>query len=211
MTNSFYSNILKLESFASKYPTIESLVETLYLQAILEAYRHINDNEKVDGLLENDIRNKFTHHFKHHSSFLKKYINNRTIFLTKENEVYTRDETQRTDIEFFSSGHGNIFVVECKRLKSAETRYVNGMEKFIELSYSEKDNYAGMLGFIIKGKPKKIVETLRSKVKNFHPSNGMEEIIKQKCVNWELSFKSKHVRKNEINVQFYHLFFDFID
>ena len=190
--------------------------------AIIEAYKWIRTHESVDGLLENDIRNKFTHNLKRHNSFLKEYINNYTIVLTKENEAYTRDETQRTDIELISPGHENKFVVECKRLASAEIRYVNGtsdkdgiykidgMEKFIELIYSENDSYAGMLGFIVKGKPSRIVNILKLKVKDFRPSEEIEQLINQKCANWELSFQSKHLRLNNKKIHLYHLFFDFI-
>ncbi len=224
MTNSFHTNsLLKLETFVSRYSTVEALIENLYLLAITEAYKWIRIHERVHGLSENAIRNKFTHNFKHHNSFLKEYINNYTIVLTKENEIYTQDETQRTDFELISPGHENKFVVECRRLASAETRYVNGtndrdgnykidgMEKFIELIYSESDEYAGMLGFIIKGKPNGIVNILKSKVKDFHPSEDMELLINRKCADWELSFESKHIRKNKTSIQLYHLFFDFVN
>ncbi len=223
MRNPFYNNtIFKLDNFISKYPTIRALIEELYLMAIIEAYNWINDNGSVAGLLENEIRNKFTHHFKCHNSVLKGYINNYTIVLTKENEVYTKDETQRTDIELISPGHENKFVVECKRLNSAETRYIHGttdkkgiykidgMEKFIELIYSEGDEYAGMIGFIIKGNPMKIANKLKLKIKDFCPSSDMAFLLEQKCADWELSFQSKHIRNNNKAIHFYHMFFDFV-
>ena len=222
MTNPVYNNtIIKFENFTSKYPTIKALIEELYLRAILEAYHWIHKHDSVKGLRENDIRNKFTHHFTHHNSFLKEYINNCTIVLTKENEAYTKDETQRTDIELIVSWYGK-FVVECKRLNSAETRYVHGktdkegdckidgMEKFIELIYSEGDEYAGMIGFIIKGNPIKIVNKLKLKIGDFHPSSDITPLLEQKCADWELSFQSKHIRNNNKAIHFYHIFFDFV-
>lgn len=223
MTNLLYNNsIIKLESFISKYPTVIALIENIYLMAIIEAYHWINTHDSVKGLHENEIRNKFTHHFKRRNSLLKGYINNYTIVLTKENEVYTKDETQRTDIELFSTGHENKFVVECKRLKSAETRYVHGspdkngdyeidgMEKFIELIYSEGDEYAGMIGFIIQGNPINIVNKLKLKIKDFYPSSDIASLLEQKCADWELSFQSKHIRNNNKAIHFYHIFFDFV-
>lgn len=223
MTNPFYNNtIIKLENYISKYPTVRALIEEIYLMAIIEAYHWINNHDSVEGLLENGIRNKFTHHFKRRNSLLKGYINNYTIVLTKENEVYTKDETQRTDIELISPGHKNKFVVECKRLNAAETRYVHGttnregaykidgMEKFIELIYSEGDEYAGMIGFIIKGKPIKIVNKLKLKIEDFHPSSDIASLLEQKCADWELSFQSKHIRNNNKAIHFYHIFFDFV-
>jgi hypothetical protein len=226
MTNPFYSNshqtIVKLENFISKYPTIRILIEELYLTAVIEAYHWICCNDSVNGLVENEIRNKFTHHFKHHNSLITGYINNFTIVLTKENEIYTRDETQRTDIELISPGHENKFVVECKRLNSAETRYIHGttdqegvykidgMEKFIELIYSEKDDYAGMVGFIVKGNPAKIVNKLKLKIKDFCPSDELPSLLVKKCGDWELSCQSKHIRSNNKAIHFYHIFFDFV-
>lgn len=223
MTNSLYTNtIFKFESFVSKYPTVKALIEDLYLMAIIEAYKWIKIHDRVDGLLENEIRNKVTRNFKHHNSLLKEHINNYTIVLTKENEAYTRDETQRTDIELISPGHENKFVVECKRLTSAETRYVNGttdkdgiykidgMEKFLELIYSESDDYAGMIGFIIKGNSGRIVNSLKPKVKDFCPSDEIDQFINQKCADWELSFQSTHIRINKTKIHLYHVFFDFV-
>lgn len=223
MTNSFYKNtLIKLDNFISKYPTVKALTEELYVMAIIEAYHWIHNNDSIEGLKENEIRNKFTHHFKHYNSLLNGYINNYTIVLTKENEIYTKDEIQRTDIELISPGHENKFVVECKRLTSAETRYVHGktkekggyeidgMEKFIELIYSENDQYAGMISFIIQGHPKKIVNKLKLKVEIFHPSNDIIFLLEQKCTDWELSFQSKHICKNNKEIHLYHLFFDFV-
>ena len=116
MTNIFYKNtISKLGNFTSKYPTVSALIEKLYLKAIIEAYHWIKSHDNAEGLIETAIRNKFTHHFKHHNSLLKEYINNYTIILTKENELYTKDEIHRTDIELISSCHENNFGVECKR------------------------------------------------------------------------------------------------
>jgi len=222
MNNTFYSNnLLNLNNFVSKYSTIQSLVENLYLKAFIEAYGWIKKYESVNGLLENDIRNKFTHHFKHHNSFLKEYINNLTIIITKENEIYTKDETQRTDIELISSGHCNKFVVECKRLTYAETRYVkgtvkngiyeiDGMEKFIKLIYAEKDDYAGMIGFVIKGNPKKIINSLKEKVRVLSPAQEITFLLTQIYDGWQLSFQSKHLRKDNTELHLYHLFFDFV-
>ena len=197
-----------------------ALLEGEKPEAIREKIRKKYPNS-VKGLRENDIRNKFTHHFKHHNSLLKEYINNCTIMLTKENEACTRDETQRTDIELFVSWYGK-FVVECKRLNSAETRYihartdkegaynVDGMEKFIELIYSEGDEYAGMIGFIIKGNAAKIANKLKLKIEDFHPSCVITSLLEQKCADWELSFQSKHIRTNNEAIHFYHIFFDFV-
>lgn len=190
MTRSTHKkSVLKLKNFLSKYPTAKDLIEKLYLIAIIEAYRWIRANENVGDLLENEIRNKFIRNFKQINPFLIEYINNHTVILTAENQVYTKKEIHRTDFELITSYPSNKFVVECKRLTSAETRYIHGtkdkngeykldgLEKFIKLVYSEDDNYAGMVGFIIKGSPADITNRIKDKVRAFHPVDEIEILL----------------------------------
>ena len=87
---------------------------------------------------------------------------------------------------------------------------MNGIERFITLTYSKNDNYAGMFGFIVGGNPRKIVNTLKQKVRAFHPSETIESLLKQQCADMELSFQSKHLCKNNKEIHLYHLFFDFV-
>lgn len=223
MMNPFLSErIFKLEKFVSKYGSIEGLIENLYLKAIIEAYGWIRTNESIEGLSENKIRNRFIHNFKHENSILKEYIGNLTIVLTKENEAYTQDELKRTDFELISSDYQKKFVVECKRLGSVETRYVNGvhdkdgnyqpdgLEKFIKLLYSEGDEYAGMVGFIVEGNPHNIVVGLKTKAQNLYPSDDAAHLHDKRCIDWALSFQSKHIRKDGTTIHLYHLFCDFV-
>lgn len=112
--------------------------------------------------------------------------------------------------------------MECKLLRSASQVYikgrynktagkyeVNGIERFTTLTYAQEDAYAGMMGFVIKGIPEKIVSKLKRKVRNFYPADRIEELLQQKCAGWELSFQSKHIRTDNTEIHLYHLFFDF--
>ena len=66
-----------------------------------------------------------------------------------------------------------------------------------------------MLGFIIKGNPKIIVDNLKKKIQDFHPGKEIDNLVKQKVLGQELSFQSSHQRLNQKDIHLYHLFFDF--
>ncbi|TAF63740.1 MAG: hypothetical protein EAZ55_12800, partial [Cytophagales bacterium] len=83
-----------------------------------------------------------------------------------------------------------------------------GLQRFIELKYAERDNFAGMLGFIIAGKPENIVKNLKKKVRSFHPAPDIEAWLSKKCLDQPLSFQSKHLRNNDTEIHIFHLFFD---
>lgn len=221
MKNPFYQNQLRrFDEALTKYPSTKALIEQLYLSGIIESYPRIKAIPNIESFLENEIRNEFVRDFKKSNSLLKGFIQNKTIALTAENQVYTSDLTQRTDIEFISASHSHKFVVEFKRLSSAEGRYLSGreigeiykadgLEKFIHLIYSEGDDEAAMISFVVKGKPEKIALKLKGRVKSFCPVSGIDELLKLRCVNWEVSFQSKHIRNDHTSILIYHLFLDF--
>ena len=227
MNNQFYKSqqekfkrLNKLDKFLNKYPSEKELIEQLYLLATIDSYRRIRKIDNINGFNENSIRNEFIRDFKEKNNYLKAFLNNKTIVLTAENQVYTRDYTQRTDIEFISSIHEHKFVIECKKLTSAEGRYINGrevaggykidgLEKYIHLIYSEKDTEAAMASFVTKGKSTDITIKLKNKVKLFHAASDMDDYIQLKCIDWETSFQSNHIRNDKSSLKIYHLFFDF--
>lgn len=202
------------ENFTSKYPTQKDLIENLYLKAILDSYPRIKKIKGVENLSENKIRNEFVYDLQYKNKLLLEFT--KTVKLTSENQVLTEDNIFRTDIEFFVSEYGS-FVIECKKLKAAEGRYIRdvdskgGVERFTNLHYAPEEKKAGMIGFLVQGNPKKIVESLIKKVKAFHPADKIEELLKQKCLDWELSFQSKHICINKKEIHLYHLFFDFVN
>jgi hypothetical protein len=106
------------------------------------------------------------------------------------------------------SGVGD-FTVECKLLKYADKKYLDeGLQRFIDLKYAENDNYAGMIGFIIKGKPENIVKNMKKKVKDFHPTPDIQTYLDKTCANHNLSFQSKHIRSDNTKIHIFHVFFD---
>ncbi len=213
----------EIQGFVSKYASHKEVIEALYLIAFINAFDRVKAIEGIATLSENEIRDKFQYDFEHHNSVITEYLENQTITFDSESQIIEEHEKYRTDIKLFCAWYRKQFVIECKLLrfasqvyiqgkynKSKEKYEVNGIERYITLTYAKDDEYAGMMGFIIQGNPEKIVKKLSHKVKSFHPSNEME-LLKQECADWKLSFQSKHIRVNDKAIHLYHLFFDFVN
>jgi len=213
----------EIQGFRSKYSSHKEVIEKLYLKAFINAFERIKHIEGISTFSENTIRDKFQYDFEHSNPLITKYISNQTITFNSESQIIEKQEKYRTDIKLFCAWYREHFVIECKLLRSASQVYikgrynkveekyeVNGIERFITLTYSKNDDYAGMLGFIIKGNSGRIVNSLKHKVKDFRPSDEIDQFIDQKCVEWELSFQSTHIRINKTKIHLYHLFFDFV-
>ena len=200
-----------LRAFILKFLGYESqkdIIENLYLKAFLDAFERIKKEEIQ--VLEEKIRDLFIQDFEQKNPFMKNLLEERTLLLTWE-RWYTGgvdEKNSRADISF--SFPGSDFVLECKKLEFADKKYLEeGIKRFIELKYAEKDHFAGMLGFIVQGNPKRIVENLKQKVKDFHPDPNIETLLAKKVLDHELSFQSRHLRVNEKPIHLYHVFFDF--
>jgi len=219
--NPFYQQQRKkFDAILKSYLSTESLIEGLYLRAILDSYLRVKIIPNINTYTENKIRDEFIRDFKNTNALVKDYIQNKIIVLTAENQAYTKSLTQRTDIELISSWHSHRFVVECKRLSFAEGRYIHGkmvkgkheidgMEKFIHLIYAEGDKEAAMLSFVIKSDPQKTTNKLRDKVEVFRPAPDMGKFIGKKCIGLATSFQSNHTRTDGSPIQIYHVFLDF--
>lgn len=213
--------ISRVKSFALRYESQKDVIEKLYLPAILESHQRVILIHGISKLIENKIRDEFVKDFISKNTLLREYIANNTLKFTNENRIISESKNEfRTDIEFFISFYGN-FVIECKRLSSAESRYIkgravngeykiDGIERFVNLAYSKNDTFACMLAFVINGNPKLIMEKLRDLVESFHPSKIPNNLIKKRCGEWEMSFQSLHNRADNTDIQIYHFFFPFI-
>ena len=216
--NPFYQSIPK-HPFVAKFPDVQTLIEQLYLAAMVNAYSRICTIPGIGGLKENKIRNEVVRDFKDNNPVISSYFQNKIIYLAAENQANTATLEQRTDLEIHSGHHQHNFVIECKNLTHAETRYVqgrtknggyqhDGLEKFIDLTYAKTDNEGAMLSFIVSGTPTSIVSTLNQKVQVFHPSPDCLHLSNQYCIDWSLSFQSSHICSNEKVFRLYHLFYD---
>lgn len=191
---------LKMLGFASEQKAIEGL----FLKAILEACSQIDDNL----VLEEKIRDAIVRHLEKENPLTSGYLSEKVFFLSFEKWINVSDqEKSRADIVFSITGFE--FVLECKLLKFADKEYVEeGVRRFVEMKYAEKDDFAGMIGFIIKGKPQNIVKNLKKKVKDFCLYPESEALLQETVLDHALSFQSKHLRTNQTPIHLYHVFFD---
>ena len=188
------------------FKTKEDLYENLYLRAFIDSYRRIGKA----SILEEKIRDRFVYDFEWKNPLIKDLIQQQILILTWERWLnVSEEEKSRADISFSISGFE--FIIECKRLKYADSRYLDyGVKRFVELKYAKNDTHGGMIGFIIDGDIRKIVNNLKSKIKDFNFSPGFENLLKKSYLTWEHSFQSRHDRRDNTFIHLYHLFFDFI-
>ncbi len=183
------------------------IIEKLYLQSIIDSYSHI---KKTSGL-ENDIRDRFYWDLKKRNPITKTLIERDILEIIHENwEMVSETEKSRVDLKFFITHHK--FEIECKRLfqqPSDNKPYINdGLVRFINLKYAEKNEYAGMIGFVVTGAIDKIQDELASKIIDFHSHNVASNNQK---LNWNNSFVSYHIKKDASKIKIYHLLFPFTD
>lgn len=188
------------------YKTKEDFIEKRYLRAFIDSYRRIGKT----SILEEEIRDKFVFDFERVNPLTKDLIQKQILILTWERWLnVSEEERRRADICFSISGLE--FIIECKRLKCADSKYLNdGVERFVRLKYGKDDTHAGMIGFVIGGDIEKIAANLKSKVGDFYFSPGFEYLLGKRCLDWEHSFQSCHNRGKNTHIFLYHMFFDFV-
>jgi len=183
------------------------IIEKLYLQSIIESYSHI---KKTRGL-ENDIRDRFYWDLKRRNPITKSLIERDILEIIHENwEMVSETEKSRVDLKFFITHHK--FEIECKRLfqqPSKNEAYLNdGLVRFINLKYADKNEYAGMIGFVVTGAIDKIQNELTNKILDFHTDNAETN---NQDLNWKNSFVTYHVKEDHNKIKIYHLLFQFTD
>lgn len=200
----------RFTEFISKDTTQKDVIECLYLKAILDSYHRIKSIPGRQTFTEYQIRNKIVYDLENNNEFLKYWIDEKIIQLTSESQIIKEEELYRTDIVFFVSLLGS-FVIECKRLRSAEQRYLDdGVRRFVDLEYAQKDQFGCMIGFVVGGNILLINSKLASKVREYWYDKNFEHLLSIKCANWDTSFQSKHIRKDSSPIHIYHLFFSFV-
>ncbi|MDX2303567.1 MAG: hypothetical protein NW226_12245 [Microscillaceae bacterium] len=145
--------ILVFSFRAMGYQGSMDFMENLILKGIIEAISSM----EVSLSLEEKIRDSLVYYLKTQNTKIKQFTTEKFLFLDSERrQDISETEKSKTDISFSMSGFE--FVLECKILKFADKKYIEeGLRRFIELKYAEKDDFAGMLGFIVAGNPEKIV------------------------------------------------------
>lgn len=185
------------------YSSKEDLIENLYLKSIIDSYQRINKTISI----ENDIRDRFVHDLYHHESDIKKWLQLQVIHINWERWMFkNEDDLGRADLSFELSGMD--FIIECKRLKHADKRYFEeGLRRFLDGDYAERDEFAGMLGFVVAGDKTKISQSLREKSLKYDTIDS--DFASDSYHAWDVGFKGSHRRKDATSINVYHLFFDF--
>lgn len=185
------------------FSSVEELINKFFLYELTQSYARI---DKSTGL-ENAIRDRFIKDLYRPTSKTRNLMDKNILRIDWERWVFKNNEDKlgRTDISFYLPGIQ--FILECKRLESIDTRYINeGVARFINCDYSANDDYAGMIGFIVGGDITSIISGLKLKTASY----DMTSAILGDIVNcWETSFKSNHLRVNNYDIQLNHLFFIF--
>ena len=128
------------------------LVENVYLKSIIDSFTRIPLAEK----LENKIRDEIVHDLESNDTTrIYQLLQRKFLQIVAEQRTHILETNEgRIDIKFFISGFD--FTIECKLLKFADKKYLEeGLKRFIDLKYAEKDDYAGMIGLSSKEIPKK--------------------------------------------------------
>ncbi|WP_113663498.1 hypothetical protein [Pedobacter nanyangensis] len=197
--NDFIQINLKALGFTSK----RDLVENLFLKSLIESYQRIAHTIST----ENEIRDRFMQDLYNTESQLKKWLQASIIYLDWENWKFTpENKLARADISFKLTGCE--FIVECKRLKSADKLYFDeGLLRFLTLHYSKGHEYAGMIGFVINDKDGDILSGLKSKVVNYDYLST--DFVNSSFPLLPASFLSSHKRTDSSTINIFHLLFSF--
>lgn len=181
------------------------MIEELFLKSLIDSCERANK----EMVLEEQIRDSIIFDLENTNTSTKNLLGEKTFFLSFEKWInVSESEKSRADIVFSTTGFE--FVLECKLLKFADKKYIEeGLKRFVELKYAEKDTFAGMIGFIIKGNPDKILQKLKKKVKSYHLVPDSEYLLNKLVLEHPLSFQSRHLRLNDTPIHLYHLLFDF--
>ena len=198
MDKKFYKNLAEY----SKYNSQSDLKNICFL-ALFDSYERVRKITGISKLYENDVRNRFIIDLTQNNKIIENALKYDHIILIPES--YDPLKRSKSDIRFIIT-HICELVFECKKLSSAEKRYLNdGLIRFIELKYAEKENDGGMIGFVVSPNFIETVYKLKKKVVSFH----IIKLIDKHVLNYKYSFQSLHKRKNSTSILISHLFFNF--
>jgi hypothetical protein len=188
----------------SRYHSKKEIVE-LCFKSLIDSYQRVRQIKGIDLLNENMIRDKFVVDLERENNLIKHAIDNHIIIVVPES--WDAVKRRRADIRFILPFIKRNLIFECKKLYSAERRYLDeGLARFVRLEYSEKEDDAGMIGFVINPKSLiNIISGIKGKVCQFHFSSLTDEQV----LGWPYSFQSVHVRMDFTKILIYHLFFEF--
>lgn len=188
----------------SRYSSKED-IEALCFKAIIDSYERVKQVKGVEKLIENQIRDLFIIDLEEKNLIIQHALDNYIIRIIPES--YNPLKARRSDIQFIIPVLKRDLVFECKRLFSADTRYLTeGLSRFINLEYAEKEDNAGMIGFVMSAKdPSRLIGRLKKKIRDFNCS----DLFDTPLFDYLYSFQSIHIRDDSREISISHLFFKF--
>ncbi len=188
----------------------EQLILEYVLKPLTEAYNISKENKEMGDYDENTITKKLVWYLKHETSVSYAYQRKTICIEMRPKEQYTIEDTYEPDIKFMLRDRPFWIEIESKRIYDKNnwsiSEYLSrerGIGRFLWGTYSQNENYGGMIGYIQKGDFIKIVQGIRI---------GLGEINCKKCEDMtkiENCVLSVHYRSNKEDIRIYHLFFYF--
>lgn len=189
---------------ASRYSSKHE-IESICFKALIDSYQRVKLIKGVEKRIENRIRDLFIIDLEEHNNIIKHALDNYIIRIIPES--YDPQKGKRSDIQFILPILKRDLVFECKRILSADSRYLNeGLIRFIKLEYAAKEKDAGMIGFVINPRDfSRMLSKLRDKLLTFHCLKLLDKPV---CEH-QFSFQSIHIRIDTREILISHLFFKF--
>lgn len=200
MREEFFDN---LKQNLSKYSSQKEIEELCY-KGMIDSYNRVRLINGISYLNENGIRDKFIIDLEDLNEMLRHPLENCIIKIIPES--YNAHKRRRTDIEFFLPFNKRSLIFECKKLSSAEKRYLDdGLLRFVELAYAQNEKDAAMVGFVVNRNFNTIIKKLREMVGEFH----IIHLYDKQVLDYKYSFQSLHRRSDNSEILISHLFFYF--
>ena len=189
---------------AARYASKKEIEDMCFL-AIIDSYHRVKYVKGIANFNENSIRDQFIIDLEKKNDIIKHALDNYLINIIPES--YDALKKKRSDIRFILNIIQRNLIFECKKLKTAEERYLNdGLIRFIRLEYAENEDDAGMIGFIIHDTDfSPIIRKLKEKIRKFH----FDTLIDGPLYEHPHSFQSVHIRIDHRKIKIGHFFFAF--
>jgi hypothetical protein len=185
----------------------EEAVLNLVLKPLVEAYNIVKQDKEMVIKNENSITNDLVKCLKNETSISFLY-QNRVIYIAMRPQEHAAGGVYEPDIKVVV--HDIVWVeIEAKRIYKKNNWSISqyfdkndGIGRFVH-TYSQSENYGGMIAYIQNGNFQDIIERIRLKLLEL--SCGECEALDgiENCLS------SFHYRANRNDIKMYHLFFHF--
>ncbi|WP_019264772.1 hypothetical protein [Methanobrevibacter smithii] len=204
--------------FAKNF-NFDKLLDKTFKLAIYSYNYILNEKQYIINKMDNDRENIYRSDLVRAMKKLRFKYGLNFVVLNKESEEDEGNGKGRLDIKIeytklyeYDFNDEFYHTIECKRFGNTpnyKDYYENGILEFINMKYSPKTNYAGMICFVEKiPKNLKNINEIIEKLNN-HLKNKNVNTLQQSKHEFKYTYKSKHKRTNQKCMILTHLFFDY--